>query len=140
MLFRLPTPPLAFEIPDEWLFEAGVGQFCPTTLSYRSHNYTVSSEFIVPLTDIISPIRCTGVELDYYGFRRSRGFDGGCGGMVTVLRAIVAGTHLPPITVYGNNKQAGEKPSFRVRDGYHRFYASTALGFSHIPCILDTSI
>jgi hypothetical protein len=49
--------------------------------------------------------------------------------MVMVLRGIVRGDLLPTMPVH---QRPGES-LFRVVDGLHRFYASKALGFTHLP-------
>lgn len=70
MLFRLPHPPLAFEIPDGWLAEANVFGFKSTAQSYRSTSYSVGSEILLALSEIAPMMRRTEVSRDHHGFRR----------------------------------------------------------------------
>ena len=51
--------------------------------------------------------------------------------MVPILRGFRNGDVLPPIEVDEPPNEIGRR--FRVRDGFHRFYASVAVGFSHLP-------
>lgn len=64
--------------------------------------------------------------------------NGGPGGMVDVLQAIVGGVHLPPVQVRPFRGKSLEGFGYALQDGFHRFYASHALGFAYIPCVFGT--
>jgi hypothetical protein len=109
VLFRLPYPPLAFEIPDEWWAESGADRFEPKAQSYRSD----TCDLIVALADIAPLLRCTDTTQDHHGFRPQGGVGGGRGGMADVLRAIVDGDALPPVKVSRVRGKSAE--GFRTR-------------------------
>jgi hypothetical protein len=102
---------VTFDIPEEWLgrydVPPGVRQFVsePTAA-------------IIQLVQIASPRRSAGVR--WFDERR----------MLRILEGIAAGHVLPPVDV--DRPPAGPLP-FRMRDGFHRYYASVALGFEMIP-------
>ena len=58
--------------------------------------------------------------------------------MVDVLRAIVRGVHLDPMEVRRVLGKSVEGFEYVVLDGFHRFYASHALGFTYLPCLLQS--
>ncbi len=136
MFFRLPHPPLAFEIPDEWWLEAGAAGFKPKAPSYRAA-YSVGGESVVALAEVSPMLRRPGIVRDHHGFRRQGGVDGGPGGMVDVLRAIVDGMHLPAVRVRPIRGISAEGLRYVVQDGFHRLYASHVLGFTHLPCTVE---
>lgn len=78
---------------------------------------------LVPLSLVLPPPRNSGVA----GINPDRA--------LAVLRAISSGEPLPPVEV-------DEPPDiqtpyrYRVRDGFHRFHLSAALGFSHLPVVI----
>lgn len=138
MLFRLPHPPLAFEIPDEWWAEANAVGYVATSQSYRLPSHSVSDEVAVSLSRIAPLLRRPEVSQGCHGFRRQGGLDGGYGGMVDVLRAIVGGIHLQPVKVRVLRGKSAEGFGFALQDGFHRFYASHAMGFACIPCVFGS--
>ena len=138
MFFRLPHPPLCFEIPDKWWIVSGAAGFTPSSPSYRGTGYSIESESLVPLAEVAPLLRKPGLSRDHHGFRREGGFDGtGLGGMLDVLQAIVTGTHLPLVAVRPVRGISAEGFTYVIRDGFHRFYASHALGFTHLPCSVE---
>lgn len=130
MFFRLQHPPFAFEIPDDWLVEAGVAGFIPDGPSYL---YTAETENIIPLEKIAPILRNPNTTRDFWGFRRKGGIEGNTGGMIDVLQAIINGIHLPPVMIRCVKGTSADGFTHVVNDGFHRFYASHALGFTHIP-------
>ena len=134
MFFRLPHPPLCFEIPDEWWIASGAARFTPLTASYRGTGYSTESEALISLDAIAPMLRKPMVSRSHHGFRREDGFDGtGFGGMLQVLQSIVTGTHLPLVAVRPMRGTSAEGLAYVIRDGFHRFYAWHALGFTHLP-------
>lgn len=124
MLFRHPYAALEFEIPDEWLLEAGVllaGELArfvsgPVEQIYSHCQHEVLT---VPLQQIVPPRRHPGVQW----FHRNR--------MVPVLAALRAGSPLPPILA---DRPPGDGAiDYEVRDGLHRYYGAVAMGIERLP-------
>jgi len=110
---------VSMTVPASWLSEAGLQGFVPTRQAFRCDE----PHIIISIANIEKMIR--SVPLDMNGFRRDR--------MMRVLTGIRDDDALPPIPV----QRADQGPlPYRLRDGTHRFYASLALGFSHIPAVL----
>jgi hypothetical protein len=105
-------------IPPQWLAEAGVQDFKPMLCAYRCDHPHES----VALDDIELPLRKSGYPLDVNGFHHDR--------MVRLLTGIRDNVSLPAI--YIERADPGQRP-YRVREGVHRYHASLALGFSHLP-------
>jgi hypothetical protein len=105
-------------VPDEWLAEAGWKDFKPSHCSFRCE----SPHILIALADTEPPMRAPGVTLDANGFCRDR--------MMKILVGIRQGDSLPPISV--EQGDPGQRP-YRLRHGFHRYYASAAAGFSHVP-------
>jgi hypothetical protein len=107
------------EIPRVWLAEAGVQNYRPTHASFCCS----APHVLIPLSDIERVVRI--VPLDANGFYHDR--------MIQVLVGIRdAADIVPPVPVEAIG--ALETGRYRLRDGTHRFYASLALGFTHLPC------
>jgi hypothetical protein len=58
MHYPMPNYPCDFELPDEWVIEAGMVGFIPTTAAYRSTADAVP----VPLREIEPPYRVSSLE------------------------------------------------------------------------------
>jgi hypothetical protein len=114
---------ITMEIPDQWLADVGFEDFKPTRSAIRC---AVQHE-LISIAEIEPLVR--SIPLDANGFRRSK--------MIAVLEMIrddVPSTE--PIYVA---RQLGRWP-YHLRDGVHRYYASRALGFTHVPAeIIDPS-
>jgi len=124
MRFPMPNYPCEFEIPDAWLVEAGMDGFIPTTPSYRSRAAAVG----VPLREVEPPYRVP--EKDWRGFDRWR--------LISILKGISTGAEIEPVPVV--TLPCTDFPAapyrYRVRDGYHRFYASIVAGFEQLPTVI----
>ncbi len=124
----MPRHPCDFELPDTWLAEAGIDGFTAIAAAYRS----TAGAVLVPLHDIEPPTRFVAYPKDGHGFDRGR--------LVSVLAGIVAGAEIEPVSLMAL-EPAGEFQPFpycyRVRDGYHRFYASIAAGFTNLPGVVS---
>jgi hypothetical protein len=123
MRFPMPNYPCEFDIPDEWWAEAGMNSFTPTTSAYRSAPEAV----LVQLGVIEPPYRFLSTPKDWHGFDRGR--------LVSVLNAIATGSQIEPVPLL--KLPLSDFPpapyGYRVRDGFHRFYASIAAGFERLP-------
>ena len=53
--------------------------------------------------------------------------------LVHILRGFRTNAQMPPIWIY---KSRSGHYCYKIQDGVHRFYASIAAGFSHIPAIV----
>jgi hypothetical protein len=106
------------QIPADWLVAAEMQGFKPSRSSYRCDG----PHDLIPLADIEPPKRNAGIVFDGGGFKRER--------TMTLLAAIRDDASLPPIRV----APAGR--GYCVFDGFHRFYVSRNLGFSHIPVVV----
>jgi hypothetical protein len=107
---------ISMEIPAEWLTETGLQSFRPQRCAFRC----AVPHQLIALAEIEPLVR--NVPLDANGFRRSR--------MISVLEMIR--DDLPcdkPIEIL---RQPGQRP-YRLHNGVHRYYASRALGFTHVP-------
>lgn len=121
MRFPMPHFPCEFEIPDAWLDEAGANGFTPTRAAFCSGSSAVNV-----LLTAVEPPRLNGYPLSWRGLDRVR--------FVRVLKWMVEDTEIEGVPVLPMPYvDLGSSPyEFRIRDGVHRFYASVAMGFSHL--------
>lgn len=127
--FRLSNPDLEVAFDDAWIVEAGAQAYRPTTQAFAAKPEPHQAErpfLVVPIDHVEPPRRDDG----YRWFHYDR--------MVKILSGIARGDVLPPIEV---REQLGEgEKQYAVHNGLHRFYASRALGFTHLPvCIIVVS-
>jgi hypothetical protein len=110
----MPNFPADFEIPDDWLTESGIVGFAPVARAYRSS----SNAMLVPPAHVEPPFRFVSVTKDWRGFDRAR--------FISLLKGIVAAAEIKPVPllelpVYEFGPSTYR---YRVRNGFHRFYAS----------------
>ncbi len=128
MRYPMPDYPCDFELPDEWIIEAGMVGFKPTATAYLSTPDAV----LVPLHEIEPPHRKHTCPKDYRGFDRAR--------LIDVLKGIVAGSEIKPVLLIklsAGNSALILPYRFRVSDGFHRFYASMAAGFKSLSATIE---
>ena len=119
MVFSVPGSIISFDIPDDWW------QFCDcTTFRRRTEFYIYPSELdshtdVVPVEAVEPPRRDAGIE----PFQKHR--------LVAVLLGLQS-PHgvVPPVEVIAQN---GGHYKYKVRNGFHRYYGSVALGFPRLP-------
>jgi hypothetical protein len=111
----------AHRIPPDWIIEAGLQDFKPARKGFRCDQ----EHELVALADIEPPKRNLGVTLDQNGFGRDR--------MMKILLGIRDNNSIPPIDI--ERADPGQR-QFRLRAGFHRYYASVATGFTHVPAQL----
>jgi hypothetical protein len=107
-----------FEIPDEWWRFADMNTFSLD----GARCFPVDParvDDLVPVVDIEPPERDPGVA----PFKKAK--------MVPILMAFVSSNALPPIEVCRLGVAAPYR--YRLYDGYHRFYASVAVGYPMVP-------
>jgi hypothetical protein len=98
------------DVPDDLLAEVGLARGGATTVSYSC---TDAAAFLTTLGELVGPIRMLNREA-----------------LVSILCGIRDGTALPPVVVF---REPGATKA-TLLDGLHRWRASSALGFSAIPC------
>jgi hypothetical protein len=127
MRYPMPNYPCDFEIPEAWLAEAGMDGFTKSASAYRSSAAAV----LVPLQTIVPPPRFPAAPKDWHGFDRAR--------FVSVLEGITTGAEIEPVPLLELPPHDIWPPPYRyrVRDGFHRFYASIAAGFEFLPAVLS---
>ncbi|NEV75626.1 hypothetical protein DYI24_00880 [Rhodopseudomonas sp. BR0C11] len=106
-------------VPMAWIWEARLGTFRPSTKAF----FCVEPHTLVPIDLIVPPKRNENVDLDEGGFGKDRA--------MWILTRVYDAEPIPPIRL------APGAPH-QVRDGFHRFYISLALGYSHIPADIET--
>ncbi|WP_297388448.1 hypothetical protein [Acidiferrobacter sp.] len=108
-----------FEIPDSWQTKAKVLGWTSAATFYPAAADPHYPTVVIPLHFIAPPERDPGTPW----FDEAR--------MVRILQGLRSGIPLPPIEIH----EPPDKSMFRyaIRDGFHRFYASAALGFTHLP-------
>jgi hypothetical protein len=129
MRFAFPLLPAEFEIPDDWWTEVGMAGFTPLGPAYRS---TAAATHTVPLREIEPPFRFPESPLDFQGFCRQR--------LMDIFGGFVAGAEIKPVSLLALPQQEWWLPTpfrYRVRDGFHRFYASIAAGFTCLPAVIS---
>jgi hypothetical protein len=95
---------------------------------------------LIPLRDIEPPYRNSTAAKDWHGFDRAR--------LISVLAGIATGTEIEPVPLADMPQPAAPSDpslawtvlrspfSYRVKDGFHRFYASVAAGFECLPAVI----
>jgi hypothetical protein len=120
MMFISKERRFEFEIPDEWWSAAGMSGFTPQSSTYRASAHPTLETRLLAI-DQIRAFRHAPRVAD---FDRDR--------MLIVLKAIRHHQALPPIEV--------DRFTHRLHDGLHRFHASIAVGFSHVPAAIGSFI
>jgi hypothetical protein len=105
-------------VPPEWIRDAGLHGFEPSTPGYRCDD----EHQLVAIADIAPIERNEGVTLDTNGFGRDR--------MMRILFGVHDGDSMPPILIWPAESGSWR---FELRCGFHRYYASRTLKFSHVP-------
>lgn len=118
MKIILPNSIHALELPDEWLRDSAMSSFVPNS-RYYAVNLSACTR-VVPIGQIEPPKRDNGKL--WFRNRDS---------VIALLTRMRDGNEIDPIEVWSKEKKTS--PLFIVRDGFHRFYLSAALGYSEIP-------
>lgn len=117
MVFRHPSEDIEFEIPNAWLRRANTASFQRTAESFATTSTPEWPTVHVSIEAVLAPARDSGVE----GLREER--------TVSILQAVVAGVPIPPLEVH----QPPHSNRLVVRDGFHRYFISIALGYPMLP-------
>lgn len=123
MRFPMPHFPCEFEIPDDWIAEAGATGFEPIRPAYR----TAAPATEVGLTEIEPPPRLVGHPLSWRGLDRTR--------FVSILTGMVRDAAIEPVPVVTMpfTDLVRSPYQIRVMNGVHQFFASITMGYSHLP-------
>lgn len=119
MQFKVLSQALAFEIDDELWRESGAAAFCVTMPAYVFPANPDLDVRLVPVSMVYAPVRDPGV----IGLDPNR--------LLPVLKRFVSGD--PVYAIRAQERPGATDYPLEVCDGYHRFYASIALGFTHLP-------
>jgi hypothetical protein len=121
MRFSTPTN-IPFEIPDDWWTFTEMDKFVRTT-DYYLYPPEHSGIQIKSLAEIEPPTRSAGIP----PFRKYK--------LIPLLLAFQSPAEcvLPPIQVLGMDSPPCR---FKVYNGFHRYYASVAAGYTHIPVVV----
>jgi hypothetical protein len=112
-----------FSLPTEWWIEAGMDRFDRgEDLSYADK--AKLNSMLCPLATIEPPHMGQRLRRGHGGFMKDR--------MVSVLQDIALRREIWPIEII---EGASGDYRYRLHHGAHRFHASVAAGFSHIPAI-----
>jgi hypothetical protein len=130
MRFPMPLFPCEFELPNDWLVEAGwlndAGQmiFQPAAAAYPS----TPDARLIPLK-LVEPLgRDRGYGKDFRGFDRAR--------MMKILKGFVAGDIIEApeaIQLPDDREVCRGQYRYRICNGVHRYFASIAAGYTLIP-------
>ena len=119
MYYRHPTENIVFEIPDAWFHADRLSNFVHKESAFIATSNPDWPTVLLPVRDIQAPRRNVGVV----GLHEDR--------TKSLLHAFLEGTPVPPLEV---NKLHGQiAGQFSIRDGYHRYFVSIALGFTMLP-------
>jgi hypothetical protein len=123
MRYQMPHYPCDFEIPDDWLSAAGMIGFVAADSAYRS----TAAAILIPLAAIEPVYRFTAHPKDWRGFDRAR--------LISIFEGFVAGSEIEPVPLLELPDMDFRRAPYRYRvlNGFHRFYASIAAGFDHLP-------
>jgi hypothetical protein len=117
MHFQHPSENFEFEIPDTWWIAAAADSFTPTTAAFASTSNPAWPTVLVPLLEVGTPRRDPSV----IGLREER--------TISILRAFIEGKELPPL----ESHRLPVSNVLAIRDGFHRYLASIAVGFTMLP-------
>jgi|SRR5665213_592379 len=121
MRFETPSPGVAFDIPDEWWSFADMAGFNPPPAGF----YTPCAPTfdLAELADVEPPRRLRGEAL----FKKYK--------LVPVLFAFRSPECALPLVEVVEIAAPG-RYRFTVHNGFHRFYASAAAGFTRLPVLV----
>jgi len=130
---RLTHHDLSIVLEDEWLAEAQMAGFSPTSNAYRTDlSFSINGEPIleVRIADVgpVGSVRCSiGI------FRDSEDGVPALERVVKTLRGFRLGEAIPPVQIVecGPDSQY----PYKLTAGVHRFYCSLAAGFTHVPTL-----
>jgi hypothetical protein len=120
--FLVPGSSIEFEIPDDWWQFCDMEDFRPATTFYLYLQRDAGVQ-TVPIAEVRPPERSAGVV----GLHKNR--------LAPILFAFTSDRcALPAVPV----RELADRDHYRyeVLDGYHRYYASIAAGFTRLPVLI----
>jgi hypothetical protein len=122
MRFQTPRRDIEFVISDEWWSFAEMETFDPGPGGYYPYNPVYPQVKIIDLSEVEPPQRDVSIP----PFKKYK--------LVPVLLAFQSPEcEIPPIEVL-ERRESGYR--YRVANGFHRYYASVAVGFTNVPAIV----
>ena len=122
MRFNTPARDLEFSIPDEWWSFAEMKTFDPGAGGYYPYTLNAKNVEVIDLTEIRPPRRDDGVP----PFQKYK--------LVPVLLAFQSPECELPAVDVRRIETGGYR--YEVLNGYHRYYASIAVGFTKLPVVV----
>lgn len=124
MRFRTPRGDSAFEIPDDWWRFAEMDGFSPAPGGFYPYRAKAEDGVeVVALTEIEPPQRDHGIGL----FKKYK--------LLPLLFAFSSPEcRLPPVEVHASDSAGPYR--LKVHNGFHRYYASVAAGYTKLPTVL----
>lgn len=120
MIFTTPGTDHTFEIPDDWWQFTEMRQFHPNSSGFYPYHTTSEPVELVSIEVVEPPSRGPIIE----EFKKYK--------LVPVLLAFQSPEcALPPVQV--KRVSSPSKFQYRVHNGFHRFFASVAAGYSKLP-------
>jgi hypothetical protein len=120
--FIVPGSSIEFEIPDDWWQFCDMENFRPATTFYLYSQRDVGVQ-TVPIAEVRPPERSAGVV----GLHKNR--------LAPILLAFMSDRCTVP-AVPVRELADGDRYRYEVLDGYHRYYASIAAGYTRLPVLI----
>lgn len=115
----MPIDPKTLDEARTLVAEAGMTNFSPGMA------YTTTHGTLIPIFLIDPMVRAPGVP----NFNKEDPERPGVVRTASILRAFRDNTPVPPLVVFQRTGEA----RYELREGFHRFHLSAALGFTHVP-------
>ena len=118
----IPGTDLEFEIPQDWWLFCDMNIRNVDDYKYYQHNGSLKETKIADITHIEPPTRGNGIpQLEKYK-------------LVPILLAFTSPEcALPPVKVSVYNSGPYK---YKLTNGYHRYYASLAVGYTMLPIVV----
>jgi hypothetical protein len=127
-----------FELPDEWIEEAGFAPFGHQKDHYRFDRSSFSKDVItIEIRNIAPTIRGKGVPIFKDGEVDGRKLTARQR-VVPILKAIQQGYSLPPVSIVDVKQRTEYR--YKLVHGCHRLHCSIAAGFPQIPAVYGINI
>ena len=118
----IPGTDLEFERPEDWWLFCDLSIRNVNDYKYYPHNGSLRETEIANITHIEPPVRNNGIP----PFKKHK--------LVPILLAFTSPEcALPPVEVSVNNSGPYK---YTVTNGYHRYYASLAVGYTMLPIVV----
>jgi len=122
MIIVPPHSQIGVDVPDEWWEFCGMSDWRPQSLLYPYKPSNDQQVDVVNISDIEPPQRDPGVA----PFKKYK--------LVPVLLAFQSPEcALPPVCIADSTNGAGRH---LLLNGFHRYYASVAVGYTQIPVVV----